>query len=723
LHIFGNGVVMVQNQKIKVLLVEDDPAACRLVEKALLDNDDSVEYSLKIAGDISTAKKLLNRRSFDSVILELGLPDSSGVQTVRQIRKVAEKIPIVVLSASNDEEVGKDVLRAGVDYYLVKGSFLREMLCRVIQLSVGQKQGYSVDSGIARKHLDERTGKIDEDFEKVKKTLSQETEQRVQVEETLKKLRYDHRTILDSAPVMIWYRDKEGRILRTNRLAAESVNIDVKEIVGQNYYDILPDGAELAKAKDLEVINTGQPISGVIRGYESFEGEAKWVIVDRVPYRDEKGDIAGVIVFAHDITERKMAEDNLCEARKELEDVNLQLQFSIERSNMFAEEATVANQAKSEFLSNMSHEIRTPMNAVIGFSDLLLGENLDGDQGQYVEMIQRAACNLMDLVNDILDFSKIEAGRIDVEFIPASVTEILNDIESLMAPQAAQKGLDFRVECSDDIPDKILTDTTRLRQCLTNLVSNAVKFTKTGHVYVSAEIHDDSKGQQIRFDVEDTGIGIDDDKQNIIFEPFIQADGSTTRKFGGTGLGLSITKRLTELLGGKIQFMSQPGEGAIFSITIPVRLLDENKSSDKDGGRKHRQKPNRSNDKPCYCGRVLLVEDDQSSQLLTNALLEKTGLDVVIVDDGSKALNKAIDESFDLIITGTLLPGLSGYKLIKAVRAEGIDTPIITATAQASRKVRLDCLDAGCSDFLAKPFTRKEFYGLIEKHLSTVEVS
>jgi PAS domain S-box-containing protein len=714
---------MVQNQKIKVLLVEDDPGACRLVEKALLDNDDSAEYSLKIAGDVSTATKLLKCGSFDSVILDLGLPDSSGAQTVQQIRKVAENIPIVVLSASNDEEVGKNVLKAGVDYYLVKGSFLREMLGRVIQLSIGQRRGSSVDSGIARKHLDERIGKLDEDFEKVKKSVSKETKQRVQVEETLKKLRYDHRTIFDSAPVMIWYRDKEGLILRTNRLAAKSVNIDVKEIVGQNYYEILPDGAEPAKAKDLAVINTGQPLSGEIRGYESFEGEAKWVIVDRVPYRDKNGDIAGVIVFAHDITERKLAEDNLCEARKELEDLNLQLQFSIERSNMFAEEATVANQAKSEFLSNMSHEVRTPMNAIIGFSDLLLGEDLDGEHGQYVEMIQRAACNLMDLVNDILDFSKIEAGRIDVEFIPASVTEILSDIESLMAPQAAEKELDFRIDCSDDIPDEILTDPTRLRQCLTNLVSNAVKFTKTGHVYVNAEIQDDGKGQHIRFDVEDTGIGIDDDKQEIIFEPFIQADGSTTRKFGGTGLGLSITKRLTELLGGKIQFMSQPDEGAIFSITIPVRLPDKNESSDEEGGRKHRQKPNQSNDTPCYSGRVLLVEDDQSSQLLTNTLLEKIGFDVAIVDDGSKALDKATDESFDLIITGTLLPGLSGYKLIKAIRAKGIDTPMIATTAQASEQVRQDCIDAGCNEFLAKPFKRKELYGLIEKHLSTVVVS
>ena len=714
---------MVENEKIKILLVEDDYAACRLVEKALLDNDDSVEYSLKIAGDMSTAKKLLKRSCFDNIILDLGLPDSSGVETVKQIRKAAEKIPIIVLSASNDEEVGKNVLKTGADYYLVKGSFLKVMLIRLIQLSIKQKQGYSLDSGVAGKHPHGKPGKLDEKFEKVKQSLSEETEQRARVEETLKKLRYDHRTIFDSAPVMIWYRDKEGRILRTNRLAAKSVGIDVKEIVGQNYYKIFPDGAESAKAKDLEVINSGQSISGEIRGYESFEGEAKWVIVDRVPYRDKDGNIAGVIVFAHDITERKMAEDNLSEARQELVSLNLQLQASIEWANMFAEEATVANQAKSEFLSNMSHEIRTPMNAIIGFGELLIAEDLGGDNGQYVEMIGNAAGNLMALIDDILDFSKIEARRIDVEFIPASVSEIIGDIKALMQSQAAKKGLDFRVECSDDVPDEILTDPTRLRQCLTNLVSNAVKFTESGHVHISVAMWDDGTSQQIRFEVEDTGIGIDDEKQETIFEPFIQADGSTTRKFGGTGLGLSITKRLTELLGGKIQFMSQPGEGAIFSITIPARLPDKNEKDYKDDGRKYRQKPNQLNDTPCYCGRVLLVENDHSSQLLMNTMLEKTGLDVVMVDNDGEALNRVTDKPFDLIIMGTMLSGLSGYKLIKAIRAKGITTPIITATAEASKQARQDYIDVGCNEFLIKPFTRKELYGFIEKHLSAVEVS
>jgi DNA-binding response OmpR family regulator len=170
---------MVEDEKIKVLLVEDDPAACRMVEKALLDNGDSVEYSLKIAGDMSTAKKLLKRSCFDNVVLDLGLPDSSGAETVRQIRKAAGKIPIVVLSVLNDEEVGKDVFKAGADYYLVKGSFLREMLSRSIQLAIEHKRGCSVDSGIARKHLDERIGTLDEDFEKVKKSLSKETKQRM----------------------------------------------------------------------------------------------------------------------------------------------------------------------------------------------------------------------------------------------------------------------------------------------------------------------------------------------------------------------------------------------------------------------------------------------------------------------------------------------------------------------------------------------------------------
>lgn len=249
-----------------------------------------------------------------------------------------------------------------------------------------------------------------------------------------------------------------------------------------------------------------------------------------------------------------------------------ELAASVQRANTFAQEAMVARQAKNEFFANMAHEIRTSTNSIVGFSELLVEDNLTDEQKKYIRAIQKSAENLSDLVNSILDFSRIEAGRLDIEMIPCSPVELLAEIRDSMKVMADKKALAFEVRCSDDLPLQIRTDPTRLRQCLVNLVSNAIKFTEKGHVHVKARLEGDGQERWIRFDVADTGIGISADKRDIIFEAFCQARSDTTRKFGGSGLGLAITRRLAELLGGKIQFISEPGEGSVFSLIIPAEV-------------------------------------------------------------------------------------------------------------------------------------------------------
>jgi len=246
-----------------------------------------------------------------------------------------------------------------------------------------------------------------------------------------------------------------------------------------------------------------------------------------------------------------------------------------EMNRELAQKAEAASRAKSEFLAGMSHEIRTPMNAIIGFAEILSEENLSGVQREYIRTIHDSGQTLMTLINDILDLSKIEAGRMDIEWLDCSVQELLDHIDMLLRPQAERKDIDFEIHAEGDLPDVIRMDPTRLRQCLMNLVSNAIKFTECGHVYVQATVDRSDDEPMLRIDVEDTGIGIEAERCEAIFEAFSQADTSIGRLFGGSGLGLSITRQLTHLMGGTLTVESTPGRGSVFTLKLPLKAVGE----------------------------------------------------------------------------------------------------------------------------------------------------
>ena len=381
------------------------------------------------------------------------------------------------------------------------------------------------------------------------------------------------------------------------------------------------------------------------------------------------------------------------------------------------EKAETAEQSKSEFLANMSHEIRTPLNGIIGFSNILAKEELTPKQTKHVNTICVAGQQLLGIISDILDFSKIESGKLDIEKVPTSVRSLFLNLDSLMRPLAKEKGLTFDIVRSDDLPGEILTDPVRLNQCLVNLISNAIKFTESGHVLLKVSLEKQDDVDMMVFAVEDTGIGIAQDKQEMVLESFSQADGSTTRRFGGTGLGLSITKRLVELLGGRLLLKSQPGLGSTFSFTVPVGYALQEahfiKAADSLGVVDHHDATALSQ----FAGHILVAEDNEINQDLIQLTLEAFGLTVTLADDGLKAVELATGGSFDLIFMDMQMPNMNGYEATRRLREQGLQIPIVALTANAMKGDQEKCLAAGCSDYLSKPIEEADLGEKLSKYL------
>jgi len=358
------------------------------------------------------------------------------------------------------------------------------------------------------------------------------------------------------------------------------------------------------------------------------------------------------------------------------------------------------------------------MNGIIGFADVLSDEHLAEQQREYVNIIRNCGRELLVLINDILDFSKIEANKLEAEITNCSLAELLDAVESFMRPKATEKGLEFKVVESAGLPSQIRTDPLRLRQCLVNLVGNAVKFTQAGHVYINILVEEEAGEPYICFNVEDTGIGIPQDKQKAIFEAFTQADGSYTRKYGGSGLGLAITRRLAEILGGWLTVISKEGEGSTFSLTLPIGVeLSKQSHLDRYNVAEVLQDDADKSATPKFSGRVLVAEDTLTNQVLIELLLKRLGLDVTIAADGKEAVDKALSGDFDLILMDIQMPNINGHEATRALREKGLATPIVALTAHAMKGDDKKCIESGCDDYLSKPIDRQKLLDVISKYL------
>jgi two-component system sensor histidine kinase/response regulator len=665
--------------------------------------------------------------------------------------------------------------------------------------------------------------------------------QRKRQEETLQRERTELRMLFDLTPAMIWFKDTHNGILRVNQRVADAAGLPVEAIEGQRTEDIYPEQAAAFYADDLEVIRSGTAKLGYVEAVRGPGGPAQWVQTDKVPYRDQHGTVIGIVVTAHDVTERTRAEETLRTRTQEfrvlteamphvvwiarsdgspvyvnqlwadytglrLEDglgmgwnrplhpedeprggrawqraaatgetlsyegrmrradgayrwwlirgvpmrdaagvvfqwcgtctdihdlklaeleisrTNADLQAEIVGRRRAEEVADAANRAKSEFLANMSHEIRTPLNGVMGMTDLLLGTPLLGEQREYLDIIKASGHSLLRVINDILDFSKIEAGKLDVEVLPFDVRDCVTTTLALLATRAQDKGVALTCDIRPAVPTAVLGDPSRLRQILLNLLGNAIKFTEHGAVVITVDVETPpDRDVTLQFSVSDTGVGVPPDRQAAIFKPFVQADGSTTRRYGGTGLGLAIATNLVALLGGRIWLDSTVGVGSTFHFTMPFGL----QLSPPRGRSATDAQLTQLRDMP-----VLIVDDNAVSRQILDVTLKGWLMKPVLAESGRAAVaamhhHKRAGTTFPLVFVDAQMPDVDGFSLAHAINEDpelaGATLLMLTSAGQQGDAAR--CRALGIAAYLVRPISPDDLRDAILAVLGTPSVA
>jgi PAS domain S-box-containing protein len=518
-----------------------------------------------------------------------------------------------------------------------------------------------------------------------------EAEQR-KLDQRLRDQQFYTRSLIESNIDAIMTTDPSGIITDVNKQMEALTGCTRDELIGAPFKSYFTD-PERAEA-GIKLVLSEKKVTDYELTACARDGKKTVVSYNATTFYDRDRTLQGVFAAARDVTERKRVEAELQQAKAMAE---------------------TASQTKSDFLASMSHEIRTPMNAIIGIAELLAKTPLSPEQSNYVQIFRRAGDNLLNLVNDILDLSKVEASQLELERTGFSLNDLLEKVREMVAVRAHEKGLALVCEIAPELPTDRVGDPTRLRQVLLNLLGNAIKFTEVGEVAlrVTAEANASVAGA-LRFAISDTGIGIPGEKLGAVFERFTQADSSTTRRYGGSGLGLTISKRLVELMGGRIAVESILGKGSVFSFAVPLEIW---------AGAAGRVPvaAGTGPEEPLAALHILLVEDSPDNRTIALAFLRDTPYRVEIAENGAVACEKFMGGHYDLVLMDRQMPVMDGLTATRAIREwertnRRSPTPIVALTASALKGDQEKCMAAGCTAYLTKPIKQEVLLQAIKEH-------
>jgi len=721
---------MSENKSLHILIVDDNKNNLFTLHTLI---NEHIDAQILEAESGLTALQILLQEKIDLIILDVQMPEMDGFETARLIRsrKKTQHIPIVFLTAAyKSEEFKQKGFAVGAADYLTKPIDTNQLISRIKSYLRFIEQERQHNQELERK-VQERTAELSEANKKLKQEITErkeverklqeirdQLEQRVQertaelsttneqlkteinerklIEEALERLSRQTQLILECAGEGIFGLNIEGETILVNPAAIQMLGYKVDELMGHNQHQIVHHSK-----KDRTPYPTEEcPINAALHDGKTYhrDDEVFWrkdgtcfaVEYMTTPIIEQEKIIGAVVTF-RDITERKQAEAALLEAKN-----------TAENARTIAE---AANIAKSQFLANMSHELRTPLNAIIGYSEMLREEAEDLDLSDFIPDLHRvhsAGKHLLGLINDVLDLSKIEAGKMELHLESFDLATVFKDIISTIQPLMEKKNNTLTVINDYDNLGKIHADMTKLRQILLNLLGNAAKFTENNLISIEVSRQTKDNEEWIHFCVADDGIGMTPGQQKKLFQPFTQADASTTRKYGGTGLGLTITKEFTEMMGGSINVISEFGHGSMFIIQLPTVVSEPIKQSTKELLLKGD-------------GIVLVIDDDKTIRGLFKQYLSSLGYAVAVAPGGKEGLRLAKKLRPDAILLDTKMPGIDGWKVLSELKSDSLltDIPIIMTSVEEAQN---HGTAMGATDYLLKPVRQDQLKSLFNKY-------